>query len=147
MVSKGSPVIRFHSRFHSPFQLGYCHLAQPACQAVFMMPLAVTLYATRAALSASVQDGNWDLLPAGSTAASLLQPIPQEPADVLAGKPPAPAAAPEGGEQQQPEPAPASEPAAAPAPSGPVGVGQHMYGARCDSVGRRRARSKVVHVI
>eukprot|EP00198_Chlamydomonas_reinhardtii_P003849 XP_001693185.1 predicted protein [Chlamydomonas reinhardtii] len=67
-------------------------------------------------------DGNWDLLPAGSTAASLLQPIPQEPADVLAGKPPAPAAAPEGGEQQQPEPAPASEPAAAPAPSGPSPV-------------------------
>ncbi|PNW85778.1 hypothetical protein CHLRE_03g205750v5 [Chlamydomonas reinhardtii] len=68
------------------------------------------------------KDGNWDLLPAGSTAASLLQPIPQEPADVLAGKPPAPAAAPEGGEQQQPEPAPASEPAAAPAPSGPSPV-------------------------
>ncbi|KAG2436926.1 hypothetical protein HXX76_006445 [Chlamydomonas incerta] len=66
------------------------------------------------------KDGNWDLLPAGTTAASLLQPIPQEPADVLAGKPPAAPAA-EGGGQPQ-ESAAAAEPPAAPAPAGPSPV-------------------------
>ncbi|KAG2444217.1 hypothetical protein HYH02_009155 [Chlamydomonas schloesseri] len=82
------------------------------------------------------KDGNWDLLPAGTTAAaSLLQPIPQEPADVLAGKPPAPPApaAAEAGEQQEgggQQPAAAEPPAAAaPAPAEPSPV-LATYGGR-----------------